>query len=259
MRTRVARRTYTSACAPVMGSEGTFVAFGIDPPVPGPSEGEHMRVKPTHLIWGVGALMVVAILVYQATSNPPGKRVQDGDLITQTISTVEPNATATFDITLQEGGDAAHEADHVFKSIDNMAALASATFNTKTLTLEVRYDSSQISEAGVRQLLVTAGYVRVSLADTVLATLTADGTSQELSVETGDVLYPALLGAKAGIPLRIAFGPGSGHLASIRIVELGIEQDLSQGGATVVVENPQPGTYEIICADGYADGRLIIE
>ena len=218
-----------------------------------------MRVKPKHLMWGVGALMIVAILVYQATSNPPGKRVQDGDLITQTISTVEPNATATFDITLQEGGDAAHEADHVFKSIDNMAAIASATFNTKTLALEVRYDSSQISEAGVRQLLASAGYVSITLADAVPATLAADGASQELSVETGDVLYPPVVSAKAGIPLKIAFGPGSGHLASIRIVELGIEQDLSQGGATVVIQNPQPGTYEILCAKGYADGRLIVE
>ena len=218
-----------------------------------------MRLKPKHLIWGVGALMIAAVLVYQATSNPPGKRVQDGDLITQTISTVEPNATATFDITLQEGGDAVHEADHVFRSIDNMAAIASATFDTKTLKLEVRYDGSQITEAGVRQLLADAGYVSVTSADAVPATLSADGASQELLLETGDVLYPPLVSAKAGIPLTIVFGPGADHLASIRIVELGIEQDLSQGGATVVIENPQPGTYEILCAKGYADGRLIVE
>ena len=241
------------------GFEGTSVAFAVEASVREKGEGEHMRVKPTLLIWGIGIVLIAAVLIYQATSNLPGKRVQDGDLITLTISTVEPNATATFDITLQEGGDAAHEADHVFKSIDNMAGIASATFNTNTLTLEVRYNGSKISEAGIRQLLADSGYVSVTLADAVPATLSADGMSQELSIETGDVLYPPTVSAKAGIPLTITFGPGSDHLASISIVELGIKEDLSQGGATVVIENPQPGTYEILCAEGYADGMLLVE
>lgn len=218
-----------------------------------------MRLKPQHQIWIVVAVVLGAVLVYMATSDLPGKREQTGDIVTKILGSVEAKATSSFDITLQEGGDAAHEADHVFESVKN-PAIESASLNVKTLKLEVRYDDGMIKESDIRQLLATAGYVKVTAADAVPASLSADGKSQQLSLAQGEqALEPKLVSAKGGIPLKLVFGQGSAHLASISIAELGVKQDLSQGGATVEVPNPKPGTYDIVCAEGYADGTLIIE
>ena len=217
-----------------------------------------MRVKPQHLIWVVVAVVLGAVLIYVANSDLPGKREQFGDVVSKTIGGAESKATASFDITLLEGGDAEHEADHVFEAIKS-PAIASASFDVKTLKLEVRYDDALIKESGIRQLLVASRYVKATLADAVPATLFTDGTSQELTVNVTDKLDPSLIRAKAGVPLRIVFGQGAAHLASISIAELRVQQDLSNGGATVEVKDPKPGTYNIVCSEGYTDGTLIVE
>ena len=217
-----------------------------------------MRLKPQHLIWGVVGVALGSVLAYLATSDLPGKREQAGDVVTKTIGNAEARASTTFVITLQEGGDAAHEADHVFASIAS-PAIASASFDVKTLELEVDYDDALIERAEIRRLLLAAGYVEPALEDAVPARLSSDGISQELSVNVDDGLDPSLVRAKAGVRLRIVFGQGSDHLASITIAELGVQQDLSDGGATVELEDPRPGTYDIVCAEGYADGTLIVE
>lgn len=218
-----------------------------------------MRLKPQHLIWIVVAVVLGTVLVYMATSDQPGKRERSGDVVSETLGSAEAKATSSFDITLQEGGDAAHEADHVFDSIKN-PALASAALNVKTLKLEVRYDDALIKESEIRQMLAKAGYVRATAADAVPATLSADGKSQELSLAQGEqALEPKLVSAKAGIPLKLVFGQGSAHLSSVSIAEFGVKQDLTQGGATVEIQDPKPGTYNIVCAEGYPDGTLIVE
>ncbi|MBA4370808.1 MAG: hypothetical protein C0418_04435 [Coriobacteriaceae bacterium] len=217
-----------------------------------------MRLKPRHVIWVVVAVVLVPLAIYLVTSDLPGRREQSGDVVTKTLASVEAKAASSFDITLQQGADAAHEADHVFDSVKN-PAVASASFNVKTLELEVRYDDALIEESDIRQLLITAGYVKATTADAVPATLSSDGKSQELSVQVGEKLDPASIRAKAGVPLRIVFGQGTGHLASISIAELGVEQDLTKGGATVTIQDPKAGTYGIVDAEGYTDGTLIVE
>jgi hypothetical protein len=207
--------------------------------------------------------MVVAVflalgVVYVETGDWAGKVDQSGDVMTKTLGAAEPKATSSFDIVLLEGGDAVHEATHIFGSLTS-PAIASASLNLKTLRLDIVYDNALIKEAGVRQLLLAAGYLKATPADAVAATLSVDGTSQELTVNVGEALDPTVMSAKAGVPLKIAFSQGAQHLASISIVELGVQEDLSNGGATVEVADPKPGTYNIMCAEGVADGTLIVE
>lgn len=218
-----------------------------------------MRLKPQHIVWIVVGVILVPMAVYLITSDLPGKREQSGDVVSKTLGTAEPKATASFDITLREGGDPGHEADHIFESVKN-PAIASAAFNLKTLELKVRYDDALITEPDIGQLLATAGYIQATAGDATPATLSADGTSQEVSITPAQkALEPKLVRAKAGVPLKMVFGQGAAHLASISIAELGIKQDLSQGGATVEVADPKPGTYNIVCSEGYPDGTLIVE
>lgn len=216
-----------------------------------------MKLSPKHWIWLVGASAIAAILVYQTVADPPGKRTQDGQIVTEIISTAEGDATAVFDITLKEGGDPAHEADHVFESIQSQA-IERASFDASTLKLQVQYDSALIAEGDIRQMLATAGYVALAASDGVAATISADGTSQQLAVTPGERLDPSLMTAKAGLPLTITFGPGSGHLASVKIEPLGVEQNIVQGG-TLELPALQPGTYEFVCTEGYVDGTLIVQ
>jgi len=216
-----------------------------------------MKLSPKHWIWLVGASAIAAILVYQTVADPPGKRTQDGQIVTEIISTAEGDATAVFDITLKEGGDPAHEADHVFDSIQSQA-IERASFDASTLKLQVQYDSALIAEGDIRQMLATAGYVALAASDGVAATISADGTSQQLAVTPGERLDPSLMTAKAGLPLTITFGPGSGHLASVKIEPLGVEQNIVQGG-TLELPALQPGTYEFVCTEGYVDGTLIVQ
>lgn len=215
-----------------------------------------MRLSPRTGIWLVGIAAIAGVLLYQAFADAPGTRTQDGQVVTEIISAADGNATVDFDIELQEGGDAAHEAAHIFESIQSQA-IESASLDGSTLTLRVRYDSASIEEADIRQMLASKGYIAVSADDAVAAALSADGTGQEIAVTPGERLDPPLMSAKAGLPISIVFAPGEGHLSSVKIVSLGVQQDISQGG---ILQLPAlaPGTYEIVCEEGYADGTLFV-
>ncbi len=217
-----------------------------------------MRLSPKHLIWVVVAVAMIIGAVYLKTAEVPGQKQQAGNVITKPIGTAEAKATATFDITLQEGGDAEHEADHVFAALKS-DAISSAAFDTQALELVVSFDDALIKESDIRQLMVASGYVAASAADAVAATLSADGTSQELQVGTGERLNPSLMSAKAGVPLKIVFAEGASHLVTIAIPELGIQENLSNGGATLEIADPKAGTYNLVCAEGFTDGTLLVE
>ena len=217
-----------------------------------------MRFRPQYLIWVVVGVVLGGVLVYVATAEQPGKRIQTGNVITKTLGTANGNATASFDIALQEGGDAEHEADHVFEALANQA-VASASLDVENLRLDVRFDDAQATESDIRRLLVASGYVKATVDDAVPATLSADGKSQEIKIDVSDKLEPALVRASPGIPLRLVFGEGTDHLSSITIEGLGVQLDLTQGGAAAEVPDPKPGSYDIVCAEGYADGTLIVE
>jgi hypothetical protein len=219
------------------------------------NEGD-MRPKPRHLILIIAVGLFGSLFVYVMTSG--GSKSQSGDVVTSTISAIEANASASFDITLKEGGDAEHEADHVFEAVKD-PAIASASLDVTSLKLEVRYDKASITEADIRRKLVQAGYVALSLADAVPATISADGKSQEHSIKVAQGLDPSVIRAKAGIPLRIQFGQGTNHLVSVSIPELGASADLSTGGGVLDIKDPKPGTYKILCAEGVADGTLLVE
>ena len=216
-----------------------------------------MRLKPQHLLIAIVIVVLIPLLYLASDKDQPGMKRQEGDVIIKNVSAIEGDATASFQIALKEGGDPVHESDHVFQSVE-FPSVQSVSLNTKTLLMEVRYDSSQVDEAALRQSLVAAGYLVPDDADATAATVAADGSSQQIEIKVGSTLEPALFKLTAGVPAKITFSPGSQHLASITIPELGIQQDLT-GGATVEIDDPKPGSYSIICAEGVADGTFIVK
>jgi len=216
-----------------------------------------VRLRPWHLIVGV-IVVIIGMAALATGGEQPGSVRTDGAVLTKTVSRVESDSQATFRIRLQEGGDAAHESAHIFDSLES-PAIARIALDTGTLDLTVAFDSAQISEDAIRAQLTQSGYLARSIDDAVPAELSADGASQAIHLTPGDALEPSFVRAKAGVPLMITFSPGEGHLASVSIPVLGVEQDLTVPDASIVIEDPAPGQYELVCAEGYADAVLVVE
>lgn len=217
-----------------------------------------MKLRPWHLLIAF-TLVAVAMTALVTGGSQPGSIATEGDLMTMTVSRTEPNATAVFTITLQEGGDAAHESSHIFDTLESTPGVASLAFDTKALTLTVAYDASVISEASLRQQLATSGYVERSLADAVDTQPTPDGTGRTIHLVPGGALEPSFFKSPAGVPLTITFSAGQGHLATVSIPSLGITQDITAEGSSVTIPAPMPGTYELVCAEGYTDAMFVVE
>ena len=216
-----------------------------------------MRLRPQHVLLGVGlAIAVVAIITMSGPQ--PGSVTTKDDTVTQIVNDIEPNATSTFTITLQEGGDAEHESAHIFESLQH-PGVARVTLNTTDLTLSVEYDSTAVSEDALKNQLLQTGYLARSIEDATPTTIATDGLSQTIHLVPGEALTPSFVRAKAGVPLTITFSPGSAHLASVSIPALGIEQDISAEGAAIRIETPAPGEYALVCAEGYQDATLVVE
>lgn len=65
--------------------------------------------------------------------------------------------------------------------------------------------------------------------------------------------------AKAGVPLTLEFGPGGGCTAAIQFKELGIYEDLTDGGGTVKLPALAKGEYPLYCQTMMVMGVLRVE
>lgn len=216
-----------------------------------------MKVRPVQLV----VLIVIAIVGMAALAtggDQPGTVKSEGTTVTKNVSAIEPNATASFPIRLLEGGDAEHESEHIFGTLDH-PSIARLEFDTVALTLTVHYDSNGTSEDSIRAQLASAGYIERSAEDAVAAQLAADGSGQTLHLVPGEALSPSFVRATSGVPLTITFSAGEGHLATVSIEALGITQDITAEGSSIVIENPVAGEYELLCAEGFADAVLLVE
>jgi hypothetical protein len=216
-----------------------------------------MKFRPWHLGLAVAAAVIIMVVLVTG-GDQPGSTGRSGDAVTKTVSQIEPNATASFDIRLVEGNDAEHESIHIFEALEH-PSVATLSLDTVTLRLTVDYDASTLSETAIRQQLVKYGYLELSAADAVAAELAADGTGQTIHLVPGEELVPYFIRAQAGVPLTITFSAGSDHLASVSIPALGITQDITTEGASIVIDEPVAGEYELLCAEGYADAVLFVE
>ncbi len=89
------------------------------------------------------------------------------------------------------------------------------------------------------------------------ATVSADGR-QVIEVSSQGTFEPAA-SAKAGQPIRLEFGPGGGCTAAVKFDQLGIYEDLTDGGGTVDLPALDPGQYSLICQADMVMGVLVVE
>ena len=79
---------------------------------------------------------------------------------------------------------------------------------------------------------------------------------QRVRVEVTDGYDPADIAVAAGIPLEITFTEGSGCLAKVLFEDLGIEADLTSGGAIVQIPALEPGVYPFSCGMHMVHGSV---
>lgn len=216
-----------------------------------------MRFRPWHL--AAGTVVIVVAIAVLATGGPqPGSVRKEGDLMTMIVSTAAPTDAVTVAVALREGNDAEHESSHIFEAL-SLPGIATLTLDVRNLSLTVAYDAGTISEQAIRARLIEAGYAERSIEDAVPTQATADGTGRTIHLVPGETLEPSFIRTPAGVPLTITFSAGSGHLASVAVPALGITQDLTEEGAAITIAEPVAGTYELVCAEGYADATLVVE
>lgn len=109
-------------------------------------------------------------------------------------------------------------------------------------------------------LLVALGIVALGMAGCARAPQAvqpvAGGQTIQVSAE-GDFVPAAA--AKAGVPIRLEFGPGGGCTAAIKFAEHGIFEDLTDGGGIVDLPALQPGEYPLVCQADMVMGVLLVE
>ena len=107
-------------------------------------------------------------------------------------------------------------------------------------------------------VVVAGGWALSSHSQTSQAV--ASSGAQKLSVGVSLAGYdPAVVRAKAGLPIEITFGQGTGCMTSIQFPDLGIRQDLGQGPGVVKVAALQPGTYRFACSTNHRTGELVVQ
>jgi plastocyanin len=83
--------------------------------------------------------------------------------------------------------------------------------------------------------------------------------TQRVRIEVTDGYDPADIMVAPGVPLEITFTEGSGCLATVVFEGLGIEADLTQGGAVVTIPALKPGVYPFSCGMHMVHGSITAE
>jgi hypothetical protein len=87
-----------------------------------------------------------------------------------------------------------------------------------------------------------------------------EGGVQRISVDLTKGYYdPSVIHAKAGVPLDISFGPGSGCLGRVLFPDFSVDQDLTNGGAVVKLPAMKAGEYGFSCGMHMVYGKIVVQ
>lgn len=217
------------------------------------------RIKPAHIVVAVVVIVVAALVIPQMLAEQPGARTVQEGVVSETIGVVETNATAVYQVQMLEGSDPEHESEHIFGALTGLPGVGTATLDTVTLELTVAYDDARITDVPIRDALVESGYIVPTRDDATQTELADDESVQRISItDDGTRFDPFLIRAKAGVPIEMEFAPGQECRVVVKFPELGIEQDISEGG-TVTLPALEPGEYQIACGQDGPEGTVIVE
>lgn len=107
-------------------------------------------------------IVVVGIIALAASvlSRPTfGQKTTTDTSVKVVVGQSKPASEAQFRITLKEGGDPAHEVDHVIEPLKGVWGLSTATMDWSSgVVLTVTYDPAEVSEQDIAARLAEGGY-----------------------------------------------------------------------------------------------------
>lgn len=119
------------------------------------------RMNPRVIIFAVVILVVGVVLVVSTIARGDvGVLKVDDTGVSKVLTAAEADASATFPLTLLEGGDVVHESDHIFQSISGFQGVGKVFIAADGATISVEYESAVISEDQIREALAAAGYTQ---------------------------------------------------------------------------------------------------
>ncbi len=110
-----------------------------------------------------------------------------------------------------------------------------------------------------RLIVLVASLLVVLLAAGCAQTTTSSEDGRQVIEVSSQGTFDPSVTAKAGQPIRLEFGPGGGCTAAVKFDQLGIYEDLTDGGGTVELPALDPGQYPLICQSDMVMGVLIVE
>ena len=217
------------------------------------------RIKPPQIILVVVLVVLAFLAIPRLAMEKAGSRSVSDEVISQVIGSGDTNASADFQVKLLEGSDAEHESTHIFEPLVGLAGIGKVDLNAESLVLTVTFDDAVIDQDTIRGKLVEAGYLVATAADYTKTSLDEDGATQRIAIgDDGARFDPTMILAQPGIPIAMEFAPGTECRTSVKLPELGVEQDISSGG-TVKLPALVAGEYEIVCSQDGHEGVLVVE
>lgn len=221
------------------------------------------RIQPV-----IPTLVIISILLAGfaiAGNRGTSPAVLDGK-ITRDFGAPSACQSASMPFTANQGVDLAKQGEQLLKGLEGMDGVGEVTIDIAQSKIDMAWCESSQSEESMRQALsetglITLGQGALSAASTsATATVDASGQRQTVTVDTSSGSFaPSQLLLKAGIPAEISFGPAVGCLSEVVIDDLGINQDLTKGPATVKLPALEAGTYSFACAMGHQSGQLVVQ
>jgi len=105
--------------------------------------------------------IVLGLAAFVLSQQVVGQRTTTDTSVSVVISADEGSATSVYPIQLLEGGDPAHEVDHVIGPLQTIPGISTAKLDwASEMTLTVVYDPGVISEQQIADALAKAGYLK---------------------------------------------------------------------------------------------------
>lgn len=255
--TAVGPQRVASAQSPSSQSRKTSPTPATVEPEPTPAK----RIKPAYVILAIVGVLVVSVVI-AGNNGTTAKAV--GGKITKSYGAASPCASASIPVMANQGVDLASQGDKLVDAFADMEGVGDVTLDIARSTLDVAFCESLQTEDSMRQAVARTGLVTLGAPQAAsapaTATLDPTGKKQTTTVDTASGAFaPSKIVLKAGVPADISFGAASGCVTEVIFADLGVQQDLKAGPATVSLPALEPGTYAFACAMGHQSGALIVQ
>jgi hypothetical protein len=247
----------TLAESPKHGKEKTSRPSPTAAPAP------RRKVQPVVLMLGVVGVFVIGLMIAGAKST--SAVVVDGK-ITRNFGAASACQSASIPFTVSNGADLERQGEELLKGYEGMEGVGEVTLDIAQSKVDLAWCESSQSEESMRQVLSSSGLVTLGAGASstasapTTATVDPSGKTQTAEVDTSSGSFaPGQIALKAGVPAEISFGSAAGCLSEVIISDLGINQDLTKGPATVKLPALEAGTYQFACAMGHQTGQIVVQ